>query len=193
MMGFSCLVLCLWCAVSCVYANTEEQAIHMKEDAAAPDTPEPPHPPSKGGQSVSTASGLLLPRFVSLKASKANMHRGPVQSSEIQWVYTKPKMPLEILAEHDHWRQVRDYQGTTGWMHKVLLSGKRYVMVQKNVAQLRAKPTHDSDVIATVEPGVIGKLLECKGASCHVDIEGVKGWVSRTSLFGVYPDEEKIG
>lgn len=142
--------------------------------------------------SVSSSSGLALPRFVSLKASKANLHRGPTQTSEVQWVYVKPKMPLEILAEHDHWRYVRDYQGTIGWMHKALLSGRRYVLIEKQVTTLRAKPKKDSEVIATAEPGVIGRLLECKGAVCHIEIDGIKGWAPRASLFGVYPDEEKI-
>lgn len=149
--------------------------------------------PDERTKSTTAQSGLPLPRFVSLKASKANLHRGPAQNSEIEWVYVKKNMPLEIIAELDYWRQVRDYQGTTGWMHKVLLSSKRrYVLVEKNPVTLRKTIHNDSPVIATLDPGVIAQLLECKGSVCMLDIEGLRGWAPRASLFGVYPNEEVI-
>ena len=28
-------------------------------------------------------------------------------------------LPIEIIAEFDTWRRIRDCQGTEGWVHKV--------------------------------------------------------------------------
>ena len=36
---------------------------------------------------------------------------------------------------------------------------------------------------------VIGKLLECKGTWCRLQVGGRKGWLPRDQIWGVYPTE----
>ena len=35
-------------------------------------------------------------------------------------------MPVEVIAEYDTWRKIRDWQGTVGWVHQSMLDGGRY-------------------------------------------------------------------
>jgi SH3-like domain-containing protein len=137
-------------------------------------------------------SGLPIPRFVSLRATEANMRAGPGEQYPITWTYRRQGLPLEVTAEYDHWRRVRDWQGAEGWMHSSMLSGKRSIIVTGDVRPLRADPSPRSGVLARIEGKVIGKLLSCpKGGDwCQVQVAGVKGWLLRGDMWGVYNQEQ---
>ena len=70
-------------------------------------------------------TGLPLPRFVTLSSGKINMRVGPGSRYPIEWVYTRRGMPVEIVAEYELWRKVRDVDGTEGWVLKHMVSSKR--------------------------------------------------------------------
>lgn len=138
-------------------------------------------------------SGLPLPRFVSLRAEEANIRTGPGEQYPIKWTYQRQGLPLEITAEFHHWRRVRDWQGTEGWMHSSMLSGRRAFIVvgSGEPVPIRTDPNTSAGVVAEVEPKVIGQIEECPkgGAWCRVKIERVKGWMERKAMWGTYPDE----
>ena len=138
------------------------------------------------------ASGLPIPRFVSLRATEANMRAGPGEQYPIVWTYRRQGLPLEVTAEYDHWRRVRDWQGAEGWMHSSMLSGKRSIIVTGEVRPLRADPDPGSGILARIEGKVIGRLLSCvKGGDwCQVQVAGVKGWLLRGEMWGVYNGEK---
>lgn len=144
---------------------------------------------------------LPLPRFASLRASKINWHIGPGGNYPISWLYKAQSMPVEIVAEFDTWRQVRDFQGTEGWVHKSLLSGKRHVIVVHQTQQLKEIPHQDGKTIAYLEANLIGKVQECQGHWCKVEFKDVnnngsgksyKGWLPRQAIWGVYLHETKM-
>jgi SH3-like domain-containing protein len=135
---------------------------------------------------------LPLPRFVSLKASSANLRVGPGTGYDIQWVMTRPGIPLEIYQQYGNWRRVRDWEGTTGWIFGPLLSGRRTGIAApwaKNNVALRKKPTIDGPIAAWLEPHVRVKLRRCDGKWCAVALGVTTGFVKQTDLWGVYPDE----
>jgi SH3-like domain-containing protein len=132
---------------------------------------------------------LPTPRFVALRADKVNVRTGPGDQYPIEWVFTRKDLPVEILAEFEHWRKIRDSQGTEGWVHQRMVTGKRSVLVQGEVRELHGGPAKDSEVVARAEPGVVAKLIECRDAWCRVEASGVKGWLRRGEFWGVYPDE----
>ncbi len=74
-------------------------------------------------------SGLPLPRFVSLKAEKVNVRRGPSSDHAVAWVFQRKGMPVEIVAEFDNWRRIRDSDGEEGWILQNMLSGRRTAVV----------------------------------------------------------------
>ncbi|MFO1152399.1 MAG: SH3 domain-containing protein [Rhodospirillales bacterium] len=136
-------------------------------------------------------SGLPLPRFVTLRSDDANMRTGPGEQYPIKWTYQRAGLPVEIVAEYHTWRRVRDWQGTEGWMHAAMLSGHRSFIVVGETRTMRASADASSRVVAQVEPKVTGLLDECPagGAWCRVKVEGLKGWLKRTDIWGVYPGE----
>lgn len=144
----------------------------------------------QGGWAAPVA--LPVPRFVSLRSKEINLHVGPGAHYPTEWTFLRVGLPVEIVAEFDTWRQIRDWQGTQGWVHKSLLSGKRNVVVLKKIRRLFKDPDPTSAVVARLEPGIMGKVLECRNDWCRLDVEGYKGWIKRRFIWGVYPNEVKF-
>ncbi|GAB1362122.1 SH3 domain-containing protein [Rhodobacter sp.] len=134
-------------------------------------------------------TNLPLPRFVSLKGDEGNARRGPGLTHRIDWVFTRPGMPLKITAEFDNWRRVEDQDGAGGWVHYALLSGTRSVIVTLDMAELRDSPSANARVVAQAEIGVIGRVLECQPDWCRIQSSGERGWIAKAALWGVAPGE----
>ena len=143
------------------------------------------------GERAKGASGLPLPRFVSIKSDAANVRRGPGPDFPLMWQYQRRNLPLEVIAEYDEWRRVRDHQGEEGWMKAPLLSGARTGIVRRaaHAVKLRAVPDSAGGVVALVQTGVIGTLEACNGDWCEVEVDRYDGWLPRDQIWGVYPFE----
>ena len=70
-----------------------------------------------------------LPRFVSIKSNEATLRSGASKNASVLSIFIKKNEPIEIIAESDNWRKIRDFDGEEGWIHSSLLSAKRYVVV----------------------------------------------------------------
>ena len=136
------------------------------------------------------ASGLPIPRFVSLSSGKVNMRAGPGVRYPITWVYRRKGMPLMVMAEFEYWRKVRDADGTEGWMHRSLLSGRRTALLRGPVNELRRAPEAGSPVVLRAEGGVVAKLLGCQGGWCRLTLNDIRAWLPRSAFFGALPNEE---
>lgn len=156
------------------------------EPAGPPPPPstEPPRDPNRG-----SVTNLPLPRYVTLKTGEGNARRGPGLTHRIDWVFTRAGMPLRITAEYEHWRRVEDQEGLGGWVHYSLLSGVRSVLIDAEMAELRALPDTAAEVVLKAERGVIAKVVECMPDWCRLSIDGDKGWVLKSALWGVDPGE----
>ena len=141
--------------------------------------------PSQAGRTT----GLPLPRFVSLDADPVNVRFGPGRQYPINWVFARQGLPVLIVAEFDNWRKIRDHEGKEGWIHASLLSSRRTFMVSGQIRELRRTAASDARAVLRAEPGVIGELLDCQGDWCHVEVEGQRGWILRSEVWGVLPDE----
>jgi SH3-like domain-containing protein len=130
-----------------------------------------------------------LPRFASLRAGEVNVRTGPGVRYPVEWVFVYRHMPIEIVAEFDTWRKVRDWQGTEGWVHRSMLSGRRTAIVTTGRRSIRDVPVRDARVIAEVEERVVGRLLKCQPQWCRVEIAGFRGWIRRAVIWGVYDGE----
>lgn len=134
-----------------------------------------------------------IPRFVTLRADVVNLRTGPGSRYPIEFVYHRKGYPVEITAEFDQWRKVRDWQGTEGWVHQRMVTGTRSVVIQGAQRLLRSDATATASPVAKLDPGVIAHLLECQDAWCRIEItdggSDVKGWLGRTDIWGVLPDD----
>lgn len=142
-------------------------------------------------QQAATGSGLPVPRFVTLRSGEVNVRSGPGVRYPVEWVFQRRDMPVEITAEFDTWRRIRDWEGSEGWVHQSMLSGRRAVVVMGDVRPMHAKADPAAGLIARAEPGVIGWLLRCEREWCEVNLSGYRGWMKRVELWGVY-EHEKI-
>jgi len=144
---------------------------------------------TSAGAVVADNENLPLPRFASLKSDEVNLRAGPGEKYPKQWVYQRAGMPVEIIDQQETWRRIRDYNGTVGWVSAALLSGKRTGIVIGGRRTLHTKPDAAAPAVAELDPGVIGKLMECDGAWCRLNVKGYEGWLLRTEFWGVFPGE----
>jgi SH3-like domain-containing protein len=139
---------------------------------------------------ASADTSAAAQHYVTLRASEVNLRAGPGEQFPIQWVYRRKGLPVEVIGKSDVWRKIRDWQGTEGWVHQRMLTELRSVIVRGAVRPLHSDPDPASNVVARAEPGVIAKLLECRGAWCRVETSDVRGWLGRNEVWGVDPNED---
>jgi SH3-like domain-containing protein len=142
-----------------------------------------------------TTSGLPVPRFVSLKSDKVNVRAGPTKDHDVAWIYNRAALPVEVTAEFENWRRIRDWEGAEGWVYHSLLSGKRTALVSpqskgKELLELRNKPDAASAVSAKLQHGVLATVKRCQSGWCRLTGDGFDGWIEQPRLWGVYPDEK---
>ncbi len=137
-------------------------------------------------------SGLHLPRFVSLRSNHINARSGPGARYPIEWVYMQKSAPVEIIAEFELWRKIKDWQGSESWVHKSMLTGRRSIkVITPGENNLYAKDDYNSKIIAKVEDGVVGEVKKCpvNNNFCLIRFDSAEGWMVRSNLYGIYPDE----
>jgi SH3-like domain-containing protein len=146
------------------------------------------------GEGPTGASGLPVPRFVSLKSDRVNVRSGPNKDQDVRWVYTRVGMPVEITAEFENWRRIRDWEGSEGWVYHSLLSGRRTALVvpkQKDeLVPIYERPDLQAAVVARLQSGVLGTLKSCDGDWCRIVGNDFDGWIRQERLFGAYPNEK---
>ncbi len=130
-----------------------------------------------------------VPRFAALKPKEVNVRVGPGPNYPVEWIYLKAGFPIEVIAEFDIWRKIRDQEGTEGWVHRAMLCSKRRAIVQVPETLLYTQADPQSHPLARLQQGVIVELLKCSDAWCQVRIMDFKGWVRRNVLWGLYPEE----
>ena len=151
--------------------------------AFAVDETENNEPASKSG------SGLPIPRFASLRASDVNLRTGPGTRYPIEWVFTHRGMPVEITAEYETWRRVRDAEGDEGWVHKNGLTGVRSAIITGGPHELRQGMEDAGAVAAHLEAGAIGQIVSCSKDWCKLRFDGARGYLRKTDFWGAYAQE----
>ena len=131
-------------------------------------------------------------RFVSMRADKVNARSGPNIRYPIEWIYQQKNYPVEIIAEYEQWRKIKDHEGTVSWVRKNLLTNARFALItepgQNNVY---SKESLNSEVIAKVENGVVAKIQKCSMLFCKLEFENkIEGWVQKSIIYGIKKGEE---
>jgi SH3-like domain-containing protein len=149
---------------------------------------------ASAGDVIGPKSGLPVPRFVSLKPDRVNVRGGPTRDHDVTFVYTRAGLPVEITAESDNWRRIRDWEGSEGWVYHSLLSGRRTAVVspkdKKELVSLYDKADRGGAITARLQPGVLASVKRCSGSWCQITGAGFDGWVVQEQLWGVYPNEK---
>ena len=149
---------------------------------------------------VGKATGLPVPRYVSLKSDRVNLREGPSKDHRTSWVFQRAGLPVEIVAEFETWRRIRDAEGTEGWVLHSLLSGRRTALIapwakgETPPVDLHERADDRAEVVARLQPGVLANVRQCSGTWCRITVvqasgRDLEGFVRQDRLWGVYPNE----
>lgn len=131
-----------------------------------------------------------LSRFVTIKFNEVNARTGPTANCPIEWIFIKKGEPVEIIAEYDQWRKVRDINGEGGWIHSAALSIKRsVVIISDNILPLLEAPEYYNRIVAKLNPKIRCGLVKCKKDWCQLMCKNYKGWVPAKFLWGIHRHE----
>jgi SH3-like domain-containing protein len=129
-------------------------------------------------------TGLPIPRWASLKSNKINARSGPGDNYPVKAVYKRAGLPVEIVNEFKLWREVVDVDGEHNWVHKAMLSGNRTAIVKEDIYAYQG-----SNPSAKLEKNSQISISECTATQCKLKMNDVSGWVDKSKLWGVYPNE----
>lgn len=135
--------------------------------------------------SAAGAQNREVPYWASLRVDEVNMRAGPSEEYRINWVYRRQGLPLKVLRLKEGWRLVEDPDGMRGWMLSQFLTRQRgAIVVGEGAADMRKAPDPASRLLWRFPPGHVGKLGECAGGWCQIDISGRSGFIRQERLWG---------
>lgn len=129
-----------------------------------------------------------LPYWANIGAEEARLRAGAGRKFPIEWVYSRPGLPVKIIRVFQGWRLIEEPDGTQGWMFRSLLNEtqaeRTAIVIGEDAAAMREAGREDAALRWTLEPGVIGRLGECVADWCELDVDGARGWVPQDRLWG---------
>src|SRR3546814_18208305 len=102
-------------------------------------------------------------------------------------------MPVEVIAEYDTWRKIRDWEGAEGWVHRAMLSNQRSVIVTGEAHTVRRLASEDAPAVARLAPGMVARVDTFEKDWCHVAAGRYAGWLPREGRWGLYRTEKRRG
>jgi SH3-like domain-containing protein len=135
------------------------------------------------------AQTVAAAEMVSIAGDDINMRSGPGTNHQILWKIDSG-FPLEIVSTRGEWLQVRDFENSTGWVHRKTTQKKPHMIVKANKGSdqqinVRSEPSTESAIVAKASYGVVFETLEKKDGWVKVAHgQGVSGWVDSRLLWG---------
>ena len=129
-------------------------------------------------------SDVELPYWASISVDEARMRKGPSPDVPVVWEYRRKDLPVKVVARHDIWRKIEDPDGTQGWMAARLLSRTRTAIVTGGIRPMREEPNAAAAIAYRAEPGVVGRITDCKNGWCRIDVGGRRGWIETGHIWG---------
>ncbi len=122
--------------------------------------------------------------FLSLKNDKVNLRQGPSFEYPIKLIYKKKYLPVAIIDKSETWRQIKDFENNSGWIHVSQLSKKKSAINIKEHSILYKNSTIYSQPIAKLEIGRLVIIKKCKLKWCEIKSGDYKGWILKKYLWG---------
>jgi len=130
------------------------------------------------------------PYWGSIASGEAMMRTGPGRNFPGVWLYKRRDLPIRVLRVFPNWRYVEDPDGVRGWMLVSLLSARRTAIVRGTEPRpIHARPDETSRVRYNAQPGVVGRVEDCKDNWCHFQTGQRDGYIRVTDIWGVSEGE----
>ena len=133
--------------------------------------------------------GKLVQRFASIRANDVNVRAGPGVRYPVKWKFVQRHAPIEVIAQYDTWRTIRDWEGGEGWVHRAMLENKRSLILTGGEQTMRRRPSDSAPAIARLSTKMIVLVKRCDLDWCYVSAHDHEGWIRRKGLWGLYPKE----
>jgi len=135
---------------------------------------------------AASAQDKVPPYWASIASGEAMIRTGPGRNYPGTWLYQRRDLPVRVVKIYSSWRLIEDPDGTRGWMLVTLLSDRRTALVKPG----QPRPIHDkrdaaSRVAYLAEPGVVGRIEDCDGDWCRIEIGKRRGYIARAALYGL--------
>ncbi len=127
--------------------------------------------------------------YASLRSNEVNVRAGPGVRYPVKWKFVQRYMPVQILAEFDTWRKIRDWEGAEGWVHRAMLSVKRSLIIVGRSRTMRRHADESAPAVARLAPGMVAVVLKCPNDWCKIEAQGYEGWIRRAGVWGLKPNE----
>ena len=134
-------------------------------------------------------AGGAFAEMASIASEDVGMRSGPGTQHEVLWKLGSG-FPVEVIKNNGEWLQIKDFEGTTGWIKKNVTQKTPYMIVKANKdskkqVEVHGEPNEKGKVVATASYGVVFKTLEKKGSWVKVEHgQGVTGWLESNLLWG---------
>ena len=122
--------------------------------------------------------------FLSLKNKEVNLRTGPSFDHPIKLIYKKKNLPVIIIDKFETWREIKDFENNSGWIHVSQLSKKKSAINIKEHSILYKSSTIYSQPIAKLEIGRLVIIKKCKLTWCEIKSGDYKGWILKKYLWG---------
>ena len=122
--------------------------------------------------------------FLSLRNDKVNLRQGPSFEYPIKLIYKKKYLPVIIVDRLETWRQIKDFENNSGWIHISQLSKKKSAINIENNSIIYTKPSIYSEPIARLEIGRLVLVKKCKIKWCKITSGNFNGWILENYLWG---------
>ena len=133
---------------------------------------------------ISKLSASETINFLSLKNDEVNLRKGPSFEYPIKFTYKKKYLPIVIIDKSESWRQIKDFEKNSGWIHISQLSKKKSAINTKNNSILYKKPSIYSKPIARLELGRLVLIKKCNLKWCKMSSDNFSGWIKKNYLWG---------
>jgi SH3-like domain-containing protein len=135
---------------------------------------------------VASAQDKRPPYWASIASGEAMMRTGPGRNYPGVWLYKRRDLPVRVVQTYPNWRKIEDPDGEQGWMLVTLLSDRRTAIVKPGEPRdIRVKPAAGAAIRYRAEPGVVGRIEQCDGNWCRIEIGKRSGFIEQGDLWGL--------
>jgi len=134
---------------------------------------------------ISESTSNESKNFLSLKNNEVNLRQGPSFEYPIKLIYKKKYLPVIILDKSETWREIKDFNNNSGWIHISQLSKRKSALNFENNSILYKKPTIYSKPIAKLEVGRLVLIKKCNLKWCKITSGNFDGWIKKNYLWGM--------
>ena len=130
------------------------------------------------------------PYWASIASGEAMTRTGPGKNYPGIWLYKRRDLPVRVVKKYEHWRLIEDPDGARGWMLATLLSDRRTAIVKPGDPRpIRVEANEGAKVRYLAQHGVVGRIGQCAGGWCHIEIGRREGYIRASEIWGVGPNE----